>query len=825
VKDLATLTLTLTLTVSPYQVGSAAHTLLNERPHATSGAAGSSGLGTPSKNTGAAVVGSGGGISLTGEDNTHSRLNFGLGSSQEYEIALNDDIAALQVLTHAPALMEMEEREACVLNFNTNSEYTSGVAMGEWGKNVAAVTMSDSCNVKCAQPLATLCPADLTQVRVVDASIRFISATFGQLSAGQRGMLMKRIGQACKKVAAAAENISKTQATKRKSLIKNMMTEQSKQQPEMVSLNFCETNVAALTLSICKNLGRQDVGGKNQRAFSLTGGQGDMWVEVCQQVLMGFLESGCASVRRTAAQSLGELAKKNGLQMAKKIVRALEGQLSTAMSPPTQSAALVDVSGEGGGSQKLASRKSGLVFAIACVRRALGNQIAIDSKLFWELGSDMEQPVRTWTLHSWSLLIETISAGNEFETYVKSTLSLVDAHMLADAGPGGSIPTHPSVLCALARTIGRVIEAIGPELDMASSKPRINHFICIWRVLKDIDSHELQMECMHMIEMLMLFAPQNTQRILPSVIVWLHGHTFCTYDPNGTLTWEFRCSNGLKGDDCIRDGAAVPLKFLAQSLLPCYNLQSRAASTLLRIYELKYAEKERNPESHAVEKMNEMASMCGYGVVEVVLLRLFNNAVSSLLWHRGPIWRGLALPREYASVAMCGASRVCYETQSFVFKILDLDSSGVANCGSNYRASGVSMTTQQEVEGAPDASREVQMNNSGKLVLWTLICRDVVIGGSSQVPFACVLRAFFFLTFLCPNMPFYCGLTCCTVCFYLSLVTCFGVALLSPPSLSPLSLPPPPPFSFSLSLLPLPLVSPTSFEIAPSGPVGGPGRA
>ena len=90
---------------------------------------------------------------------------------------------------------------------------------------------------------------------------------------------------------------------------------------------------------------------------------------------------------------------------------------------------------------------AGAVFALGCVQRAnvvTRGRLCVENVhdvLIFEAARETKQPVRTWALHAWWLLVD--ASGSAFQRYIQPTLSLLDAHILSTM----HVSTyHPSVL-------------------------------------------------------------------------------------------------------------------------------------------------------------------------------------------------------------------------------------------------------------------------------------------------------------------------------------------------------------------------------------------
>lgn len=152
------------------------------------------------------------------------------------------------------------------------------------------------------------------------------------------------------------------------------------------------------------------------------------WVLRCRAALGAGLVSSDNAVRRTSAQALGELARIGGTTFAKNLVASIQKQLQEAPEA-------------GSGTPKPGSVKlnlaaqAGAVFALGCVQRAnvvTRGRICVENVhdiVIFDAARETKQPLRTWALHTWWMLLE--AAGSAFNRYVQPTLSLLDAHILS----------------------------------------------------------------------------------------------------------------------------------------------------------------------------------------------------------------------------------------------------------------------------------------------------------------------------------------------------------------------------------------------------------
>ena len=108
----------------------------------------------------------------------------------------------------------------------------------------------------------------------------------------------------------------------------------------------------------------------------------------------------------------------------------------------------------------------GSIFALACLRRRLGTHKTrqIPVKLIYDSCKRTVQPFRTWGLHAFYLLLDT--PGMDVSKYVKPSLSLIDAHILAENGVSehSDYTKNASTMLTLMRTINALLVGLGPEI-------------------------------------------------------------------------------------------------------------------------------------------------------------------------------------------------------------------------------------------------------------------------------------------------------------------------------------------------------------------------
>ena len=122
------------------------------------------------------------------------------------------------------------------------------------------------------------------------------------------------------------------------------------------------------------------------------------WVTVARKILQSALGSKDGQVRRAAGETLASLAVALGegfTQSVTSLLQTLVKQKGTANASVTT------------------CTRAGAVFALACIRRAIGSMrgaLLVSDASLYDVARETAQPLRTWALHSWWLLVNT--AGN-----------------------------------------------------------------------------------------------------------------------------------------------------------------------------------------------------------------------------------------------------------------------------------------------------------------------------------------------------------------------------------------------------------------------------
>lgn len=265
----------------------------------------------------------------------------------------------------------------------------------------------------------------------------------------------------------------------------------------------CEVNVSSLLFAALREA-------KDSRVTQLSSNA--VWPQQMQTMLCEMLSSENTRVRRSAGEALGMLASLVSESSCKSLVQEIEKRVAAEKSPASLSASL---SAFGSSSETDASIfTAGATFALACIKRECGSRISIDTGLIFRFAGDLSQPLRTWILHSWSIVMESVStSGGDYEQYIKSTLSLVDAHILAGFKHSKvnkkGLRWNVSAKVAIGRIINGVVAALGP--DLASSGKRLREFSTTWSLLRQDGDLRVELEYLKFLEQVVVFAPARFQ--------------------------------------------------------------------------------------------------------------------------------------------------------------------------------------------------------------------------------------------------------------------------------------------------------------------------
>eukprot|EP00742_Colponemidia_sp_Colp-10_P008019 GILJ01008652.1.p1 GENE.GILJ01008652.1~~GILJ01008652.1.p1 ORF type:complete len:2092 (-),score=402.65 GILJ01008652.1:70-6057(-) len=211
----------------------------------------------------------------------------------------------------------------------------------------------------------------------------------------------------------------------------------------------------------------------------------DILIQELRGLLIDLLAAEDPTLRSLGGEGLGLLGRLGGDPLCKALMKDFDDMLNTSSD---------------------ANLRAGIAFGIGCLHRYVSAMnmtrfLPASVAMLHKLAKETNQPIRTWCLHSLKIAAET--AGLSFASYIKATVQLSYAHLLADAR------TDIQVSYCVGRIIGAVIGAIGPELQ--ANTERMNRCLTVFNDLRTESHPWLELQSIHIIEQLFLFAPQITR--------------------------------------------------------------------------------------------------------------------------------------------------------------------------------------------------------------------------------------------------------------------------------------------------------------------------
>lgn len=270
----------------------------------------------------------------------------------------------------------------------------------------------------------------------------------------------------------------------------------------------CEVNVCSLLFAViaeAKRLEKFGTAPTSSDSLSATS-----WPLQMQTMLCEMISSENTEVRRGAGEALGALGMILGEDHCKGLIIELEKRLVVDKLPQGASTATFGANPD----LDVSVLSAGAAFALACIKRECGSRISIDTGLIFRFAGECSQPLRTWILHSWGIILESVnSTGGDYEHFVSSTFSLMEAHVLAGfvyskANKRG-LRWQISTKVALGRIINDVVATLGPELG--GSNDRLNEFYSYWMLLRQDGDARVELEFLRFLEQVVVFAPSRFQ--------------------------------------------------------------------------------------------------------------------------------------------------------------------------------------------------------------------------------------------------------------------------------------------------------------------------
>lgn len=226
------------------------------------------------------------------------------------------------------------------------------------------------------------------------------------------------------------------------------------------------------------------------------------WPSQVQTMLCEMIASDNSKVRRGAGEALGLLASALPDENRRALIIDIEKRLVADKLPSgsTASAAASTISAFAAASSPPSSGEhlpdpnvlfAGAAFALASIKRACGSGIAVDSSLIFRFAGEIAQPLRTWVLHAWSLIMESVTTTvGDYEPFIQSTFALMEAQLLSGftysrkANKKG-LRWQSSAKAAIGRIINGIVASIGPEIGAgSSSSDRLSELFNIWQLLR-----------------------------------------------------------------------------------------------------------------------------------------------------------------------------------------------------------------------------------------------------------------------------------------------------------------------------------------------------
>ncbi|RLN97003.1 hypothetical protein BBJ28_00019044 [Nothophytophthora sp. Chile5] len=267
----------------------------------------------------------------------------------------------------------------------------------------------------------------------------------------------------------------------------------------------CEVNVCSLLFAAIAEAKRLDA---TDDATPSVSSPTTSWPQQMQSMMCEMISSENTKVRRGAGEALGTLALLLGEDHCKGLIIELEKRLAVDKLPSGGSTATF------GGNADLDATllSAGAAFALACIKRVCGSRVSIDTGLILRFASEPSQPLRTWVLHSWSLILESVnSTGGDYEQYVNSTSSLMETHLLAGFTYSKTnkrgLRWQTSARVAMGRIINSVVATLGPDLN--GSSERLNEFYAFWGLLRQDGDVRVELEFFKFLEQMVVFAPSR----------------------------------------------------------------------------------------------------------------------------------------------------------------------------------------------------------------------------------------------------------------------------------------------------------------------------
>lgn len=374
----------------------------------------------------------------------------------------------------------------------------------------------------------------------------------------------------------------------------------------------CEVNVCCLLAAAMRNASETTSASSGSLQHEHINGN-DAWCLQIQTMLLDLLSSENAQVRRAAGVTIGQLAKISDDQQRRRLVLELEKQItasaisaSQSMNPSetissfigTNTGMATPVEGntslatnvkanytpavaKNGSDTSSVCLYTGAIFALACMKRSCGFQIVIDTGLIFRFGGELCQPQRTWVLHSWNIIMESVSgSGGEYEQYIHSSDTLLDVHLLAGFQHARinrkGLRWQSSSKAIIGRFINNILASIGS--NPPKSAEWVRKSLVMWDMLLQdpiVPDASIQVEYLKFLKQVLLFAPEEFRNegyyfILQILSNTEPAHGYKQYDEGGRYpTMNFQlCVPRSSGSSrpCVQNLALSCILVMAERL-------------------------------------------------------------------------------------------------------------------------------------------------------------------------------------------------------------------------------------------------------------------
>lgn len=455
----------------------------------------------------------------------------------------------------------------------------------------------------------------------------------------------------------------------------------------------CQVNVCSLLFAVVREVKLSAMNSSDSSPVSASS-----WPMQVQTMLCEMIASDNGKVRRGAGEALGLLAAALPDENRRALVIDIEKRLVSDKLPPGSGSGAVASSSPPSSNEHSLDPNvlfAGAAFALASIKRACGSRIAVDSALIFRFAGEVAQPLRTWVLHAWSLIMESVTTTvGDYEPFIQSTFALMEAQLLAgfvysrkDNKKG--LRWQSSAKTAIGRIINAMVASVGPELGAgSSSSDRLSELFSIWQLLRcrldgdnysfsyggedDGDSH-VELQYVQFLEQVAVLAPVKFRRADFSYILSVVSDLAPAITPSSAWLPSSSSTSSVY--------ALNTATGLSRSLL------QRVALSCLRTI---------------VERDPSLVRRCN---LHCLLFAALHVSLNEMTWRYLPRLHGLWEPltfTEAISALMTQRARVeaADELRASILALLELDSG--------------------------------RRNTNAQPCVWALLCRSIAIGESSN---------------------------------------------------------------------------------------------